>query len=179
MQGIGFLPGHGFSSAFDVSSGGTTIVGFSAISAESSGRAYVWRTSTGLVGIGDPQVSSFASSVSGDGSIVVGACDCGPFGATRAFIWDAAHGMRRLDQVLVNDYGVDLTGWTLGSAAKISDDGVSIVGTGTNPSGDNEAWLVKLPESARSIGIAFGAALVVALRHRREDRSARRAVSSA
>jgi uncharacterized membrane protein len=166
MQGLGFLPGHGLSQVYGMSSDGTAIVGFSAIGAAYSGRAFVWRNSTGMVGIGDPQVGSYASAASGDGSIVVGGCGCGLFGSYVAFIWDAAHGMRRLDQVLVNEYGVDLTGWTLSGARDISDDGLSIVGIGINPSGDNEGWLVRLPEPAFAPGLLLGFGLLLVIRLR-------------
>ncbi len=30
-----------------------------------------------------------------------------------AFIWNSSQGMRSLKQVLTNDYGLNLTGWTL------------------------------------------------------------------
>ena len=85
-----------------------------------------------------------------------------------------------LDEVLANDFGVDLTGWTLSLATAISDDGMTIVGNGTNPSGDSEGWVVRLPEPARAIGLALGFAFVLALRARaRRSRSACRASGSA
>jgi len=52
--------------------------------------------------------------------------------------------MRSLHAVLSNDYGLDLTGWTLSEARDISPDGRVIVGWGINPSGKQEAWIASL-----------------------------------
>jgi hypothetical protein len=42
--------------------------------------------------------------------------------------------------------GLDLAGWTLTSAEGISADGLTIVGTGVNPAGNQEAWMATIPE---------------------------------
>ena len=47
--------------------------------------------------------------------------------------------MRSLWDVLVNDYGLSLSGWWLAAATGVSDDGKVIVGVGVNPAGDEEA----------------------------------------
>jgi hypothetical protein len=47
--------------------------------------------------------------------------------------------------MLVDEFGLDLTGWTLTSAAGISDDGLTIMGNGVNPDGKSEAWIAVLP----------------------------------
>jgi hypothetical protein len=52
--------------------------------------------------------------------------------------------MRSLQQVLTNDYGLDLTGWSLNRANAISADGLTVVGFGTNPNGLTEAWIASL-----------------------------------
>ena len=79
-----------------------------------------------------------------DGSIIVGGS--GSPCADAAFIWDAIHGTRDLQSVLESDYGLDLTGWQLREATGISDNGLTIVGTGCNPDGDTEAWIATLTE---------------------------------
>ena len=76
--------------------------------------------------------------------------------------------MRSLQDVLVNDYGLDLTGWTLARAQGISDDGLVIAGYGTNPSGYTEGWVVYLgsgepiPEPSTIILMTAGIAGIVA-----------------
>src|SRR5262249_9420946 len=71
---------------------------------------------------------------------------CTPFGCLtepRAFIWDAQHGLRDLNVVLP-EMGLNLGNWLLNEARGISANGRVIVGTGTNPSGNTEAWRVDL-----------------------------------
>jgi hypothetical protein len=48
-------------------------------------------------------------------------------------------------QDLLEEYGLDLTGWQLSAAYGISADGLTIVGGGINPAGDAEAWRATLP----------------------------------
>ncbi len=61
--------------------------------------------------------------------------------------------MRSLRDVLVTDYGSDLTGWTLERANGVSPDGLTIVGDGTNPNGDREAWIARLPRCQRHVDV--------------------------
>jgi len=56
--------------------------------------------------------------------------------------------MRRLKDVLEEDYCVDLSDWVRLSHAKaISDDGLTLVGVGARPGGGSESWIVYLPEA--------------------------------
>jgi MYXO-CTERM domain-containing protein len=103
---------------------------------------------------GAPSTNSAALAVSPDGSIIVGRAD-GPDLSDRAFVWTAADGMRDLKTVLTEDYGLDLTGWVLSEATGISDvaDGeYTIVGTGTNPLGQEEGFVAFLSVPACSDG---------------------------
>ncbi len=75
--------------------------------------------------------------------------------------------MRNLQGVLVNDYGLDLTGWTLTYAEGISDNGLTVVGFGTNPSGDTEAWIAVIPEPSTALLLATGLAAMAALKRKR------------
>jgi uncharacterized membrane protein len=100
-----------------------------------------------MVGLGDLPGGafwSFANDVSADGSVVVGD-SIGATGGAEPFIWDAVHGMRSLVDVLENEHGLDLAGWSLGGAASVSADGRTIVGTGQNPDGFTEGWVAVLP----------------------------------
>jgi probable HAF family extracellular repeat protein len=147
MVDLGDLPGGDtFSTVQDLSADGTAIVGWSG-SYWSPYEAYLWTESGGWRGLGDfagGDSYSEALGVSADGSVVVG------YGTTasgqRAFIWDENNEMRYLKNVLENNYGLDLTGWTLNGAASISDDGLTIVGWGKNPQGASEAWIARLAE---------------------------------
>jgi hypothetical protein len=52
--------------------------------------------------------------------------------------------MRALRDVLEDDYGFDLTGWTPAEATGISDDGTVIVGVGATPTSAMRAWIAQL-----------------------------------
>jgi probable HAF family extracellular repeat protein len=149
MVGLGDLDGGFRSSANGVSADGSVVVGISRIFGTSGNafgiEAFRWTQATGMVGLGDLPGGVFFSSangVSGDGSVVVGRGDSA--NGSEAFIWNISQGMRSLREVLTNDYSLDLTGWTLAEATAISADGLSIVGIGTNPNGNTEAWIARL-----------------------------------
>jgi uncharacterized membrane protein len=70
--------------------------------------------------------SDTAYGVSHDGSTVVGYGQGG-----KAFIWDQAHGSRWIGQILVDDYGFDISEWHyLSDIRGISADGRTVTGTG-------------------------------------------------
>jgi len=146
MVGLGDLPGGTVgSSAKGVSADGSVVVGQS--DSASGEEAFRWTSTGGMVALGDLPGGSFDSSahgVSADGSVVLGYGNSAS--GREAFIWDATNGMRNLKDVLVNDHGLDLTGWTP-AAAKISSDSLTIVGSGQNPSGDTEGWIASLAPS--------------------------------
>jgi len=145
MIGLGTLGGATyFSEARAVTPDGSVIVGLGNVPAGTE--AYRWTLADGMVGLGDLPGGSFSSAanaVSAEGSVVVG------YGSTlvgvHAFIWDATNGMRDLRDVLIDDLGLDLTGWTLLTADSVSQDGQTIVGNGTNPAGFAEGWIATVP----------------------------------
>jgi probable HAF family extracellular repeat protein len=143
---LGKLPGDAEGTATAVSSDGSVVVGSSRDSAGNY-RAFRWTQQTGMVALAnnvDGLLGSFATSVSGNGRIVVG---WGPtITGDVALVWDMDHGLRRLDAALFDDYQTQIMGWKLTRATAISDDAHTIAGYGTNPEGQTEAWIVKLPD---------------------------------
>lgn len=146
MVGLGTLPDTVASEARAVSRDGSVIVG------GGGGEAFRWTEQTGMVGLGGLsgyRVIGLANGVSADGSVVVG-MDVNGFGP-EAFIWDAAHKMRSVHEVLEKEPGLaeQLSGWNLTSATAISADGRVVVGWGTSPHGDREAWMARLGNESR------------------------------
>ena len=86
--------------------------------------------------------------------------------------------------MLVNDYGLNLTGWTLDRTTGISSDGTTLVGFGTNPSGFTEAWIAVIPRditvattSRQGLTVYAGVLMMtgllgIAYRQRRHGRAA-------
>jgi len=132
MVGLGDLPGGNFCSrAFAVSADGSVVVGYS--ESVLGKEAFRWTKTEGMQSLGDlpgGDVDGCAWAVSGDGAIIVGSSKSAL--GMEAFIWDANNGIRSLKLALEKDYGLELTGWTLRIARGISDDGLTIVGWGTN-----------------------------------------------
>lgn len=150
MVGLGGLPGAPvFSSAAAVSSDGLTIVGRATTT---TGReAFRWTQATGMVALGDfpgGADSSGALAISASGATIVGYAT-GPRGP-EAFIYDPAHGMRNLHDVLNSQNAQGLSGWTLTAANAISADGLTIVGSGIDPSGNFQGWVAHLTPGCRA-----------------------------
>lgn len=137
-------PDDSNASASALSADGAVVVGNSYDSA-SQPRMFRWTLGSGMQpvpGVPTDVTASFASAVSGDGRVIVGYWSRGA--SNSAVIWDEARGMRPLAQALANEYGLTLAGWTLQQANAVSADGRVIAGTGLNPQGELEAWVVRL-----------------------------------
>jgi uncharacterized membrane protein len=132
---LGALPGVSLSTARAASADGSVVVG------TDSARAFRWTAAGGMVDVGAFYSGDSARAVSADGSVVVG-----QDGALGAFIWDAGRGVRGVRNVLQNELGLNMSGWMLAVAVGVSADGRTIVGNGTNPSGQQEAWIAFLGE---------------------------------
>ena len=173
---LGHLMGHSRSDANAVSADGSTVVGQSSVGS-TPWEAFRWTEAGGIEGLGNLNSGAFGGSealgVSGDGSLVVGT---GPSdtGST-AFIWDEEHGMRAIAQLLVDELGLDLTGWKLTRATDISADGSVIVGWGANPNGESESWIAVIPEPSTGWLVAAGLAGLTCLRRARRASGARSA----
>lgn len=144
MEGLGDLPGSSFAStARAVSPDGSIVVGRGR--SEDGNEAFRWQDGE-MEPLGDVPGGayfSYAHGVSADGSVVVGVSlsDNG----NEAFLWTEEAGMRALKVVLEEDYGLDLGEWRLRFAFDVSHDGTVVVGVGTNPDGQVEAFRAFLP----------------------------------
>lgn len=173
MVGLGDLTGGAFESrATTISGDGNVIAGYGQ---SANGReAFRWTDGAGMVGLGDLTGGGFSSSVYGmslDGDLLVGS-SISSLGS-EAFLWTATDGMESLYNKLQSE-GHDLSHWTnLISATGVSDDGLTIVGYGTNTSGDEEGFVARFsavpePNSVAFLAIALSGSLLFRRRRKSE-----------
>ena len=135
VEALGDLPGGNFMSrALAVSADGAVILGIS--DSDLGQEAFIWTVSGGMRGLGDS--TGDLRAMSAGGSVIVGGSN----------IWDANNGVRSLTQVLTDAGLSGFENWSSINAVGISADGRTIVGEGTNPDGNQEAWRVVLPVNA-------------------------------
>lgn len=145
---LGTVAGGSASSAPSVSGDGKVAVG--SCSANGKLQACRWVETGPAQGVGfiSGYDNSYLLATSGDGAVAVGQAfsfDASAGKVARvAIIWSEAHGLWKLQDVLETDYGLDTAGWKLEVATGISSDGKTIVGTGKNPEGEPEGWVVSL-----------------------------------
>ncbi len=128
------------SSAHGVSADGSVVVGSATSVISSITEAARWTQPGGLqvLGLLPGSSSSSASGVSADGSLIVGQS------GGEAFLWSNSQGMQSLTDVLIAAGVSNLTGWGLTNATAVSADGYTVVGYGSNPNGQTEAWIADL-----------------------------------
>ncbi len=126
-----------------ISSDGSTIIGTYWLAPPyDTTVAFRWNQEAGFRWLHEPSEESngCATAVSSDGTAIVGW-----HSQLGAFIWDNPGDALSLQTVLEVRYRLDLAGWAMTTATGISADGLTIVGTGTNASGQTEGWITKLP----------------------------------
>lgn len=147
MINIGRVPGEKDTRATAVTANGTVVAG------KSGSHLFRWTAANGIISLGEldlgPNVPTWvhASDISNDGATIVGSGH-GFIGGgqvlRQAIVWTEADEIRTLEDILVNEYGIDLQGWKLTDATGVSANGLVITGYGTNPSGQTESWRVVL-----------------------------------
>lgn len=152
MVGLGYLDNlvRQESCAADVSADGATAIGYCLVMGAK--KSFRWTKQQGMVDLGDLSDGiryNEAKACSADGSVIVGTASLNwrpnPNVSSAAYIWTPDEGMRKLQDVLVEDYGLDLGDWLLMIAYNVSPDGRTIVGRGYNPRNGFEGWIATLP----------------------------------
>jgi len=158
--GLGDFPGgNNESQAFGISADGSIVVGYSW--SDFGKEAFIWTQEQGLIrlgylpgGPGGGFDSTIAEGVSDDGSVIVGLSN------SKAFYYTRSGGMQNLQDLLINNYGLNLTGWKLTDAAAVSADGLTIAGSGINPYGNTEAWIATIPEPCTLLLLGIGSMIL-------------------
>lgn len=161
---LGAFPGgNGDGEAYAISSDGTYTVGITKNQLGGYDAAR-WSVSGEVLNLGRLPGSPFGYNfspldVSDDGRVIVGYADAGAH--PHAIIWDPLHGVRDLNEILVYDYGIDLSGLTLEFATSVSNDGRTITGGGIGRFGVEFAWVVVIPEPSGFIFLVWAVALML------------------
>ncbi len=154
MEGLGDLPGGKTESgAYAITPDGKKIFGQGWVATVLQGtttHAMRWTRETGMIDLSgdvpEPRRFSGVSGVSDDGWVAVGTGIAGFGGGQQiGIIWDPILGWRDMNEAFPNEFGLDITGWRLGTGGDISGDGTVIVGGARNPNGDVEAWIAHIP----------------------------------
>jgi hypothetical protein len=112
---------------------------------DGTGRGWLWRAGHGFMPMGQGGIGILVQTVpiaaSEDGSVVIGLTRNFDAGVQYGWIWTAKKGWSPL-----NDYlkGQVAAGWDLNAPTAISADGRIIAGTGLNPSGRVQAYIIDL-----------------------------------
>ncbi|TVQ61261.1 MAG: hypothetical protein EA378_09280 [Phycisphaerales bacterium] len=152
FQVLASAPGsNGAGIAIDIAADGSAIAG--ALDFDGVPRPAFWDSdgTANVLALWSGYAAGEAIGVINGGSLVIGNWREDEFAdnlRSLAFVWDADSGSRPLQDVLINDYGIDLTGWTLNTVSHVTPDGLTIVGAGLNPFGELEAFKVVIPAPA-------------------------------
>lgn len=142
MIGLGRLPGGSISCAMAVSHDGSYVTGYAS---DPSGtqifRSYgtVMQKLNNVLGA----TSGCGTGISVDGKTVVGYATFSNK-STEAIVWRNAIGSSSVKDLLSSAGVTGVQGWTLTKCTGVSDDGMTIVGSGIDPAGHQEGWVATL-----------------------------------
>ncbi|MEX2142290.1 MAG: hypothetical protein WD894_23680 [Pirellulales bacterium] len=157
VQRLGFLPGRNQSQSVHVTADGKSLFGYSWHfngSTYTNFEMFRWTEEEGMIGLGyapgdtSVQLPIDTGGISADGMFAetVAFTQSG----YRIFLWRDGIGMRTLESVLRDGFGLGdaIQGWQLSAGpqgiANFSDDGFVMAGRGLNPSGVSQVWVADL-----------------------------------
>jgi probable HAF family extracellular repeat protein len=151
MTDLGTLAGGaGSSQATAISSDGSAVVGYSN-NANNDNHAFRWTSGTGMTDLGTlGGATSYAKAISSDGTTVVGYSN-NASSTQLAFRWTSDTGMQSVATWLTNAGVTMPVGWTLTNANAVNQDGSVVVGNGTDPNGNTQAWLARVSSSGSGL----------------------------
>jgi probable HAF family extracellular repeat protein len=134
------------STGFDASFDGSVIVGEFGVGAAFQ-LPFRWTSESGMTPLSLPAGKTYGAAVvvSDDASLIGGWSAVGVAMGRDAVLWDAQARPRFFQEILTQDYGLNLNGWRLQAIAGISANGRVFVGSGTGPDGRTQAWRAVLP----------------------------------
>lgn len=115
-----------------------------------------WTAQGGLEDLPLPAgfVSGNVWGSSSDGAVLVGDVYDANFTNYRGVVWSDS-GVQTIESYLTG-FGIDMTGWTIGTCHGISQDGMTLVGVGLNPEGQTRGWVAVIPAPATAALVATG-----------------------
>lgn len=148
---IGEYPYGQAQGALATNATGTIVVGSTVINGIEE--AFRWSESDGLVVLGhlpnsveDLGSTTAAVAVADDGSLIIGN-ESVTAGSTGEFAWTPTGGIQPIDDFLLDEYGLDISDWTLHYLTDMTPNGQFIIGNGSHPQyGDNVAFRIAIPE---------------------------------
>lgn len=165
MQVLAPMSGFNTSEFMAISGDGSTFAGLASYGQAGIGTAFRWTSAGGyeslgtlpnLPGMEDQRPRAYA--INANGTLIGGSQ-----GSRRAWIWDPTNGIRDLRSTLINDYQLDLRGWTLGFVLGISADGRVITGMGSPPESPTSyhAFVAVIPNGPTLTVFVAGAVLTI------------------
>lgn len=148
-----------------VSADGDLVVGTSAVNQQS--HLVRWDAAGEIEDLGVPSFARlmFLDCMTPDAQVIIGRSITGT--RVESWRWIQDRGFELFTDVLV-EANVDLAGWTLLEVSGLSDNGLTFMGSGRNPSGQWEAWIVTIPApGTAAFSLAVTAVSVVSSRRRR------------